>query len=274
MSNSLDKTINKLYADRSKREAELHAIQEDILHCINSQSRRVKIERLVTKCNEAFMTVVDQNQELIAFAEKTEDPSALAPSLESYLEEMTTKNNKILTSAQNNINSADEKVSGFQEPKASSRSRFPSLMASSKTSSQRKHDYVIAKMKREENEKQNEAAVRIAKQKKQLELDELVENNRKRLAEATLREFELLDAVSKGSQTETTASARSSMRSEKAVQDWINTSLALSVNNEKTGEPEVTKDPPECPSHNNGEAVEDHNTDISRLSIPKNYRGN
>ena len=100
------------------------------------------------------------------------------------------------------------------------------------------------------------------------------EDNSKRLAEATLQEFELLDAVSKGSQTETTASARSSMRSEKAVQDWINTSLALSLNNEKTGEPELTKDPPEFPNHNNGEAVEDHNTDISRHSIPKNYRGN
>ena len=129
-------------------------------------------------------------------------------------------------------------------------------------------------MKREEIEKQNEAAIRLAKQKKQMELDELEENNRKRLAEATLQEFELLDAVSKGSQSETTASARSSMRSEKAVQDWINTSLALSLNNEKTSEPEVTKDPPECPSHNNGEAVEDHNTDISRHSIPKNCRGN
>ena len=96
------------------------------------------------------------------------------------------------------------------------------------------------------------------------------ENNRKGLAEATLQELELRDASSKGSQSETTASDRSSMRSEKAVQDWINTSFALSVNNEeKTGEPEVTKSPPEFPSHNNGEAVEDHNTEISRHSIPK-----
>ena len=108
-----------------------------------------------------------------------------------------------------------------------------------------------------------------------MELDELEENNRKRLAEATLQEFELLDAVSKGSESETTASARSSMRSENAVQDCINTSLALSFNNnEKTGEQEITKDPPECPSHNNDEAVEDHNTDISRQSIPENCRGN
>ena len=274
MSNSLDQKVKKLYAARSKREAELHAIHEDILHCINSQSRRVKVERLVTKCNEAFMTVVDKNEYLIAFAGKTDDPSALVPSLESYLEAMTTKNDKILTSARNYINSADDKVSEFQEPRASIRSRLPSLMTSSKTSTQRKHDSVVAKMKREEIEKQNEAAIRLAKQKKQMELDELEENNRKRLAEATLQEFELLDAVSKGSQSETTASAKSSMRSEKAVQDWINTSLDLSFNNEKFSEPEVTKDPLECPSHNNGEAVEDQNTDISRHSIPKNCRGN
>ena len=108
-----------------------------------------------------------------------------------------------------------------------------------------------------------------------MELDELEENNRKRLAEATLQEFELLDAVSKGSQSETTASAKSSMRSEKAVQDWINTSLALSFHNdEKISEPEVMIDPPECPSHNNGKTVEDQNTEISRHSNPKNCRGN
>ena len=148
-------------------------------------------------------------------------------------------------------------------------------MTSSKTSSQRKHDYVIAKMKREEIEKQNEAAIRLAKQKKQMELDELEENNRKRLAEATLQEFELLDAVSKCTQSETTVSARSSMRSEKAVQDWINTSLALSFHNEeKTSESQVLIDPPECLSHNNGKTLEDQITKISRHSIPKNCRGN
>ena len=102
-----------------------------------------------------------------------------------------------------------------------------------------------------------------------MELDELKENNRKRLAEATLQEFELLDADSKGSNSETIASARSSMRIEKVVLDRIKTSLALSFNNEgNTGETDVTKDPPEPHSQNNGEAVEDHNTEISRHSIP------
>ena len=138
MSNSLDQKVKKLYAARSKREAGLHAIHEDILHYINSQSKRVKAKRLVTKCNEAFMTVVDKNEDLIAFAGKTEDPSALFPSLESYLEAITTKNDKILASARSYINFADDKVNEFQEPRASIRSRLPSIMTSSKTSSQRK----------------------------------------------------------------------------------------------------------------------------------------
>ena len=119
----------------------------------------MKFERLLTKCNEAFMTAVDKNEHLISFAAKTEDPRALVPSLEFFLEIMTTKNDKTLFSARNYINSADDKVSEFQEPRPSIPSRVPSLMASSKTSSQRKHDYVIAKMKREEIEKQNEAAI-------------------------------------------------------------------------------------------------------------------
>ena len=93
------------------------------------------------------------------------------------------------------------------------------------------------------------------------------------MAEATLQAFVLLDAVSIESCSETTSSAKSPMRIEKAVQDRINASLALNFNNEeKTGELEVTKDAPECSRHNNGKTVEDQNTEISRNSIPKNCR--
>ena len=50
--------------------------------------------------------------------------------------------------------------------------------------------------------------------KKRIEFDEL-EENRKWLADATLQGLELLDAVSKGTQSEKTANARGSIRSEK-----------------------------------------------------------
>ena len=79
-----------------------------MFHCLNSESR-VKIESLVTKCNEAFMAVVVRNEDLIAFAGKTEDPSAFVPSLESYFEAMTTKNDKMPTLARYYINSAEDK---------------------------------------------------------------------------------------------------------------------------------------------------------------------
>ena len=61
LSNCLDQKVKNLYGARSKREAELPAINEDILFCINSQSSLVKVEILVTKCNEAFMTVLDKD---------------------------------------------------------------------------------------------------------------------------------------------------------------------------------------------------------------------
>ena len=70
------------------------------------------------------MTVVEKNEDLIAFAGKTEDPSALVSPLESYLEAMATKHDKMLASARNYINSADDKVSDFQEPRASICSRL------------------------------------------------------------------------------------------------------------------------------------------------------
>ena len=40
----------------------------------------MKVERLVSKCNDAFMTVIDKIEDLIAFARKTEGPNALVPS--------------------------------------------------------------------------------------------------------------------------------------------------------------------------------------------------
>ena len=64
MSNRLDQKVKKLYAARSTREAELHAMHEDNLHCLSSRNRRVKNERLVTKCTDAFLTLVDKNEHL------------------------------------------------------------------------------------------------------------------------------------------------------------------------------------------------------------------
>ena len=84
----------------------------------------------------------------------------------------------------------------------------------SKTTSLRQRDLVIAQQRRAEIEKQNEAALGLAKQKQQLELEqqelellrlrkeqalrveELEEENRRKLAEATLTEMVFRDDLS------------------------------------------------------------------------------
>ena len=63
----------------------------------------------------------------------------------------------------------------------------------SKTSSQRKKVLLLAKMRREETERKNEAALRLQETKNRLVLLELEESNRQRLAEATMEEAELED---------------------------------------------------------------------------------
>ena len=69
MSSGLDREVEKLYAARSTRGVEMNSTDENLLHCMNSQSIEVKIERLVTKRNEV-LCVVDKNEDLIMFAGK------------------------------------------------------------------------------------------------------------------------------------------------------------------------------------------------------------
>ena len=97
------------------------------------------------------------------------------------------QNDEILRSAREYIDQCPKTDNSSQTSvKATTVKTKSSIAASSKaskTSSQRQRDLLIAKHKREEVERQNEAALRLAKQ--ELELEQLQEN-RKRLAKAHL----------------------------------------------------------------------------------------
>ena len=71
----------------------------------------MEYKRIVSKCIEAFTTVLADIEEIIAFAPKMKDRNLLVTSLESYSEAVTTNNDKIITSAQIYVNSASDKVS-------------------------------------------------------------------------------------------------------------------------------------------------------------------
>ena len=105
--------------------------------------------------------------------------------------------------------------------------------------SQREHDFLMAKLKREEAEKQEHAAMRLAKQnhetamrKKELEIQmeqmtpqELEEDQRQRVAAAKLDEAKLMDNRSLFSHDSCELNLledRRSDRNQRLVRDWIN----------------------------------------------------
>ena len=95
----------------------------------------------------------------------------------------------------------------------------------SKSSSQRQRDLLIGKHKREEIERQNEAASRLAKQKQELELEQLQEENRKRLAQAHLVELELQDEANEDAHETLSRLSRTTAASEtRRVSDCVNNS--------------------------------------------------
>ena len=78
---TLQDKFNKLYSAKAKLKAELNNIYDEINNAVYMQDRKVKIERLVVKCKDAFTRVVDKNEELFDLAQKTEDPDAACKNL-------------------------------------------------------------------------------------------------------------------------------------------------------------------------------------------------
>ena len=144
-------------------------------------------------------------------------------------------------------------------------------------SSQRKHEFLMAKLKREEAEKQEQAAMRLAKQKheiamrkkeleiqmEQMALQELEEDHRQRVAAAKLDEADLMDNHSLFSHHSSELNLfkdRGSDRSQGLVQDWVNSfpagnssELNFSRPGSATADPPVKdtspSNPPENPSN-------------------------
>ena len=125
-----------------------------------------------------------------------------------------------------------------------SASKRSSTSGKTKTSVQRQKDLLPATHRREELERQNANAIRLAKQKQEvarkqlerekeqleeeqaLQLEELEEENRRKLAEAKLTELELTDdlyqATDKFHETLSRISKHSKQTTSQRVSDWVN----------------------------------------------------
>ena len=221
-------------------------------------------------------------------AKKTYDPALTSADLEKWFHETTVNNDEILKRTREYIDEQPQSEKPSQNSRKTTTVRTKSSKASSsklpKTSSQRQRDLIIAqqrRQRREEIEKQNEASLRLVKQKQELELErheleiekmreeqerlrkhqerhqeqklrilELEEEKRKRLAEATLAELELREDLSDlhvdFHDTLSRLNAASHRAETEQIHEWISTSPnVVGTNIQSTSEAPVTSAPNE-----------------------------
>ena len=203
-----------------------------------------------------------KHEQLFELAGKTDDPSLVKQDLETWLNEVTTRNDEILKKARDYIDQCPPVDGASQSSTTVTKRKQPSKTSASRTSrqsrtsSQRQRDLLIAKQRKEEIERQNKAALRFAKQQQELKLEQeeqellklrtyrlkkeqalrveqLEEENRKKLAEATLTELELTEDLS-DSQSEfldTVSQLAASTKADDAVRvsEWVNNSPVASA---------------------------------------------
>ena len=155
------------------------------------------------------------------------------------MDDVTKNNDKFLLAARSYINKVADRDTVCEGVNPQGQSRRSSRRTTSSMSCQCKHDLLMAKLKREEAEKQEQAAMRLAKQKhdiamrkkeleiqmEQMTLQELEEDHHQRVAAAKLDEAELMDNHSLFSHYSSELKLlknRGSDRSQRHVQDWIN----------------------------------------------------
>ena len=162
--------LKKLFNARSNLESELCNTHKDITVAIDRQDRRVKVERLVSKLKDIFSKLVQKNEELFDSACKAENPGSIYPILEQWLDDVTKNNDKFLFAARSYIDTVADRDSVCEGVNPQGQSRRSSRRTTSSMSSQHKQEFLMAKLKREEAEKQEQGAMRHAKQKHEISM--------------------------------------------------------------------------------------------------------
>ena len=103
MSDPVHEKVQKLFESRAKAEADLNKIQREVTEAVNNAERRVRIERLVTYCEEAMTKAFSKNEQLLELAKKTSNPAFVKADLEKWLNDTTVQNDEILRSAREYI---------------------------------------------------------------------------------------------------------------------------------------------------------------------------
>ena len=160
--------MKKLFSARSNLESELLKIHRDISDAIERQDRRVKFERFASKLKNAFCKLAQKNEEFFDLAGKIENPDSIYPTFEEWLDDVTKNNGDFFRTARSYIDSVHDQDTVCVGINIQGPSKKSSRLTTSIMSSQRKRDFLVAKLKRVEAEKQEQSALRLAKQKHEI----------------------------------------------------------------------------------------------------------
>ena len=166
---------------------------------------------------------VYKNEEILFLTSRESDKAAL----ELWLELLTHKNDQILTKARQYLDTK-QTLSHFEKFKSrssvtkshKSHGESSKYLSASVTSSQRSRELINASLRREEIERQHGAKFRLKQQKNLLELEELVEENRVKLAEATIAEKAILEDMKEKSSS--INFPEESLGGSKRTESWVN----------------------------------------------------
>ena len=230
MSLDLQAKVFKLFEVRSKLEGELKVAQQDLEAAMLTGDKKVKVENALKTCNECFAAANVKNNELLLTAKKTNEEEKLTKELEEWLDVTTRLNHVFLEDARKYIESLENVGSvsnGKEQSGAQSKKSSKIASSTSKTSSQRKRDLVLAKMRREV-ERQSEAALRLQEVKNRLALKE-VELNRQKVAQAKMDELELeIEANSNESSEVNSNRDLGEADEENRTEAWVNSTSRIS----------------------------------------------
>ena len=158
---------------RSKAELNVNEVYRGIDEAIKGAARNARVETMVGKAKAFLSTAISKNDQLINLAARHPNKAQITEDLELWLKEASETHDKYVIRARQYIESITQPQSTSKtQRKASSRGTKTISMASSQKR-------LIAKLKREEVERENELKLKLAQQKHQLELNTISEENKK-----------------------------------------------------------------------------------------------
>ncbi len=148
--------VAKLLSSTASCEAELTALCPRLDESITNQARRVRVEALVKECRDLMLIAIEKNDQLIAFAEKSNEAETQTRILESWQYDLNLKHDQCLDRARLYIDSVEE---AFSDAAAlQQQAKHTSSKSASMTSSKKTKEILMAKLLRDRETKRSRSS--------------------------------------------------------------------------------------------------------------------